>query len=347
MVPRALGVTHAGDGSGRLFVAGQDGRIWVIADGQRAGTPLLDISGRITSGGERGLLGLAFHPRFPADPRFFVNYTDREGNTVIAAFRVSSGDADRVDAGTEQVILRVTQPYANHNGGGLAFGPDGFLYIGLGDGGGGGDPHDNGQRLDTHLGKLLRIDIDGSEGGRAYRIPPDNPFAGRAGARGEIWHYGLRNPFRFSFDRATGDLWIGDVGQNAREEIDVARAGRSGLNFGWGRTEGSACFPSTTACSFNGFTPPVTEYRHDQGCSIVGGYVYRGAALPALTGWYAFSDYCSGRLFAVAAAGDQARPPMPAGSAPMGISSFGEDEAGELYVANVSAGSISRLVIGS
>jgi glucose/arabinose dehydrogenase len=340
-------VTHAGDGSGRIFVAGQDGRIWVISGGRRAATPMLDVSARIWAGGERGLLGLAFHPRFPADPRFFVNYTDREGNTVIATFRLGSGEPARVDAGAEEVILRVAQPYPNHNGGGLAFGPDGYLYIGLGDGGSGGDPHDNGQRLDTLLGKMLRIDIDGSEGGRAYRIPPDNPFVGRAGARGEIWHYGLRNPFRFSFDRATGDLWIGDVGQNAREEVDVARAGASGLNFGWGRSEGSSCFPSTAACSFTGFTLPVTEYRHDQGCSIVGGYVYRGAAFPALTGWYSFSDYCSGRLFAVGAAGDQPRAPTVAGSSPTGVSSFGEDEEGELYLANVSAGSVSRLVIGS
>jgi glucose/arabinose dehydrogenase len=343
-VPTALAITSAGDGSGRLFVAGQDGRIWVVADGKLSAEPMLDLASRITTGGERGLLGLAFHPRFPADPRLFVNYTDLKGDTVIAAFAVTTGEPARADPATDQVILRVDQPYPNHNGGGLAFGPDGYLYIALGDGGSGGDPQNNGQRLDTLLGKILRIDIDGTEAGRAYRIPPDNPFVGRSGARGEIWHYGLRNPFRFSFDRANGDLWIGDVGQNAREEVDVARTGAAGLNFGWARTEGSACYPSGTPCSLPGLTLPITEYRHDQGCSVVGGYAYRGAAFPALQGWYTFSDYCSGLLFALAADAASPRAPTIVGSSPTGVASFGEDEAGELYVANVAEGSISRLV---
>jgi glucose/arabinose dehydrogenase len=346
-VARALDITNAGDGSGRLFVVAQDGRIWVVADGRRAAQPLLDIAARITSGGERGLLGMAFHPRFPVDPRLFVNYTDLDGNTVIAAFPVAPGEPAQADASAEQVILRVAQPFPNHNGGGLAFGPDGYLYIALGDGGSAGDPQNNGQRLDTLLGKLLRIDIDGSDGGRAYRIPPDNPFAGRSGARPEIWHYGLRNPFRFSFDRATRDLWIGDVGQNAREEIDVARGGAAGLNFGWARTEGSACYPPSGPCSLPGLTLPITEYRHDQGCSVVGGFVYRGVAFPALQGWYSFTDWCSGLLFALPADASTPRAPTIVGSAPMGVASFGENETGEIYVANVSTGAISRLVPAS
>jgi glucose/arabinose dehydrogenase len=344
-VPRALAIAHATDGSGWLYVAGQDGRVWLIRDGQRATQPVLDIANRITTGGERGLLGLALHPRFPAEPRLLVNYTDRNGDTVIAAYPVSLTDPVRADAGSEQVILRVNQPYANHNGGGLAFGADGFLYIALGDGGSGGDPQDNGQRLDTHLGKILRIDIDGREGSQAYRVPADNPFVGRSGARPEIWHYGLRNPFRFSFDRATGDLWIGDVGQNAREEVDVARAGASGLNFGWARTEGAACFPAGSRCSTEGLTLPVTDYDHDQGCTVVGGYVYRGRAMPALAGWYTFADYCSGRLFLIAAPGDERREPIEVGTTESGIASFGEDEAGDLYAANVAEGTVSRVAV--
>jgi glucose/arabinose dehydrogenase len=345
-VPKALTVTAA-DGSGRLFVARQDGRISVLTGGQVAPEPVLDLAGRITTGGERGLLGLAFHPRFPSDPRLFVNYTDLHGDTVIASYPVVPGNPVRADAGAEQVILKVPQPYANHNGGGLAFGPDGYLYLALGDGGSAGDPQNNAQRLDTLLGKLLRIDVDGSDPGLSYRIPPDNPFVGQSGARAEIWHYGLRNPFRFSFDRATGDLWIGDVGQSAREEIDVARRGAKGLNFGWARTEGSACYPPTAPCSATGLTLPVTEYRHDQGCSVVGGYVYHGVAFPTLRGWYTFADYCSGLLFALPAGTTAPAPAAVVGSMPQGVASFGEDAAGEIYVANVATGSVSRLVPAS
>jgi glucose/arabinose dehydrogenase len=338
-----LAIANADDGSGLLFVGGQDGRVWVISGGQRAAEPMLDIGDRISSGGERGLLGLAFHPGFPDDRRLFVNYTDRNGNTVVASFDVGATTPVRADPDSEQIILRQAQPYPNHNGGGLAFGRDGYLYIALGDGGSAGDPQDNGQRLDTLLGKILRIDIDGSDGGRAYRIPAGNPFAGRAGARLEIWHYGLRNPFRFSFDRLTGDMWIGDVGQNAREEIDVARGDARGLNFGWARTEGSACYPSAGPCSLSAFTLPITEYRRDQGCSVVGGYVYRGAAIPALAGRYVFADYCTGRLFVVSADAVEPRPPTVVGSVSPGVASFGEDEAGELYLTDLSGGAIYRL----
>ena len=227
-----LAVTNAGDGSGRIFVLEQRGQIRIVRDGQLLGDPFLDIGDRLTAGGERGLLGLAFHPDFPDDPRFFVNYTDLEGNTVAASFTAEAG-ADRADDGSEVVLLRIDQPYSNHNGGALAFGPDGYLYISTGDGGSGGDPHDNGQRRDTLLGKILRIDVDGGSGDASYAIPADNPFVDQSDALPEIWHLGLRNPWRMSFDRETGDLWIGDVGQGSWEEVDVARAGTSGLNVLW------------------------------------------------------------------------------------------------------------------
>ena len=236
-----LAVTHAGDGSGRIFVLEQRGQIRIVRDGQLLGDPFLNIGDRLTAGGERGLLGLAFHPDFPNDPRFFVNYTDLEGDTVVSSFAAEAG-ADRADGNSEVVLLRIDQPYPNHNGGALAFGPDGYLYISTGDGGSGGDPHDNGQRMDTLLGKILRIDVDGGSGDAHYAVPPDNPFVDQSGALPEIWHLGLRNPWRMSFDRETGDLWIGDVGQGSWEEVDVARAGSGGLNFGWNRVEGFECF---------------------------------------------------------------------------------------------------------
>lgn len=341
-VPAALAMASPRDGSGRLFVAGQSGQVWVVSGGQRAATPALDISGRITSGGERGLLGIAFHPRFPADPRLFVDYTDSAGNTVVSSFRVT-GDA--ADPRSEQVILRQAQPYANHNGGALAFGPDGRLHVALGDGGSGGDPQGNGQRLDTLLGKILRIDVDASSGGLAYGIPDGNPFVGRPGARHEIWLTGLRNPWRFSFDRATGDLWIGDVGQSRWEEVDVARAGIGGLNFGWNRTEGFHCYSPAQGCDTSGLTDPVAEYGHGPRCSITGGVVYRGAAYAALQGRYLFGDYCTGEIMAISAAGDGRREPQVVGRSTAGLSSFGEDADGELYVTNVGEGWLGRITV--
>ena len=276
----------------RLFVVEKGGRIRIVRDGALLPQPFLDISARVSRGDEQGLLGLAFDPAFAGNGRFYVNYTDVDGRTRVAAFRVSS-DADLADPASEEVLLTVEQPFSNHNGGGLAFGPDGFLYIGTGDGGSGGDPLGNGQDRSDLLGSLLRIDVSGPSG---YAIPPDNPFIGEAGARGELWDSGLRNPWRFSFDRATGDLYIADVGQGDREEIDVATresGGGRGLNYGWNRMEGSICYGGGS-CDRTGLTLPVTEYGHDQGCSVTGGYVYRGSAVPALAGLYFYADYCQG-----------------------------------------------------
>jgi hypothetical protein len=271
-----------------------------------------------------------------------VNYTDRDGTTVISSF-TAGADPDPANPDSEVVILRIEQPYANHNGGALAFGPDGFLYISTGDGGSGGDPHNNGQRLDTLLGKILRIDIDRTEGDAAYAIPTDNPFLDESDAAPEIWLTGLRNPWRMSFDRETGDLWIGDVGQNSREEVDVARAGRGGLNFGWNRMEGFVCF-LTPDCERDGFAIPVTDYGHDLGCSVVGGIVYRGSAQPALAGGYVFSDYCSGNLWLLDPAADGRQEASLALASERSISSIGEDEAGEPLATDLSGGALLRLV---
>jgi len=339
---RPLFVTHAGDGSGRLFVVEQGGRIWAVTDGQRAPSPFLDISDEISSGGERGLLGLAFHPRFPDDPRVFVDYTNAAGDTVVASFQPGL-DADALDPASERQIIMIKQPYANHNGGALAFDAEGKLLIGMGDGGSGGDPQnraENGQEL---LGKILRLDVDA--GGTApYGIPADNPFVDGPD-RPEIGFIGLRNPWRLSIDRATGDLWIGDVGQGAVEEVDVARKGQLGLDFGWSTLEGTACFKPSEGCDTSGKTMPVAEYTHHFGCTVIGGYVYRGAAHPALTGIYVYADYCSGTMWAIDAA--QPGTPVVVNETGRTVGSFGEDEAGELYLADLGSGEILRLAPGA
>src|SRR5262245_16056570 len=338
-----LAVTHAGDGSGRIFVLEQRGQVRVVRDGQLAGDPFLNIGDRLTSGGERGLLGLAFHPSFPDDPRLFVNYTDLQGDTVVSSFVVPTPDADGADPGSEAVLLRIDQPFANHNGGALAFGPDGYLYISTGDGGGGGDPNDSGQRLDTLLGKILRIDVDGDDVDGRYSIPPDNPFVDEAGAQPEIWHLGLRNPWRMSFDRTTGDLWIGDVGQGSWEEIDVARAGVGGLNFGCNPAEGSECYRSDD-CDPAAVTARVTAYGHDFGCAVIGGNVYRGTSQPPLAGGYVYSDYCGGRLWLLDPTSDGPVDAPPVAQPGRNISAIGEDEAGELYATDLGSGELLRIV---
>lgn len=342
---RPTHVTGAGDGSGRLFVVEQAGRVRIVRDGQLLPRPFLDIEALVGSrANEQGLLSIAFHPRFAENGFFFVNYTNRNGHTVVARYRVSRDDPDRADPSSAAVLLRIEQPAANHNGGLLKFGPDGYLYIGTGDGGAAGDPWNNGQRLDTLLGKLLRIDVDGAA---PYAIPPDNPMLNRAGARPEIWAYGLRNPWRFSFDRATGDLFIADVGQNAWEEVHFQPAGsRGGENYGWKIMEGKECFRAER-CEQSGLELPIAVYSHGSpggGCSITGGYVYRGAAFPQLTGVYLYADYCSGNLWGLRATG--------AGwsSALLGVlniraSSFGENDAGELYLTDHGGGGLYRLVV--
>ena len=325
--------TSAGDRT-RLFVAEQGGRIRIIRNGAIVGAPFLDISDRISSGGERGLLGLAFHPRYAENGRFYVNYTDRQGHTHIAEFRAASGTADTADAATERLILFVTQPFANHNGGGVAFGNDGFLYIALGDGGSGDDPFGNGQNLATYLGKILRINVDS---GTPYAVPPDNPFLSRNAALPEIWAYGLRNPFRISFDRATGDLYIGDVGQSAREEIDVGLASRrGGENYGWDLMEGSICHEPRNGCDRTGLTLPVVDYPRSEGSTVAGGVVYRGCRLPGYRGTYFYGDFGSGfiRSFRlVNGAATESRDVT--GMLGRGVDSpvaFGTDAEGEVYI---------------
>jgi glucose/arabinose dehydrogenase len=338
-----LAMTAPDDGTGRLFVAAQEGRIWVVErDGNVLAEPMLDISAIISSGGERGLLGVATHPAFPTDPRVFVNYTNPNGNSIVASVTVDPADPDRLDPDSLTTLLRVDQPYANHNGGGVLFGSDGKLYLSFGDGGSGGDPLGKGQDRNSLLGKILRIDVDGDPAVGPYIVPPDNPFAGGGGLP-EIWHWGLRNPWRLSFDRANGDLWIGDVGQGAWEEIDVARVGVGGLNFGWNVMEGSHCYNKRT-CKTEGLTFPVSDYSHDLGCTVIGGYVYRGSRFDFLTGAYLFADYCSGTVFAIDSATTGLVPPVAVGDAGgTGTSAFGEDANGELYLTKLN-GSISRVV---
>ncbi len=318
-------VTPAGDGTGRLFVVEQAGTIRVIREGKLLPRPFLDIRPRVTSGGEMGLLSVAFHPQYARNGRFFVNYTANGENlrTVIAEYRVSS-DPNVAEA-TERVLLRISQPFRNHNGGLNLFGPDGMLYIGMGDGGSGGDPMNNGQRLDTLLGKLLRLNVDADS---PYGVPRDNPFVGRSGARGEIWAYGLRNPWRFSFDRATGRLFLADVGQNRYEEIDLIAKGG---NYGWRLMEGAHCFNPAEGCSTGGLEKPIAEYGRESGCSVTGGFVYRGSRLRDLAGRYLFADYCSGRIWTLRENGGRW---VMEGlrDTELSVSSFGEDQAGEIYV---------------
>ncbi len=324
----------------RLYVVEQGGRIRVIRNGQLQSAPFLDVSDRISTGSERGLLGLAFHPQFASNGRLFVNYTDRQGDTRIAEFHATSPDA--ADPASERRLLFARQPYTNHNGGGLAFGGDGKLYIGLGDGGSGGDPQGNGQQLANLLGKMLRIDVDG---GAPYAVPQDNPFISTSSARPEIWAYGLRNPFRFAFDRLTDDLYIGDVGQNSLEEVDFARAPRSGgENYGWNVMEGAECYRPRTGCDRTGLTLPVYDYDHGEGCSITAGVVYRGCRMPALAGMFFFGDFCTGfvrSLRVVDGVASDVRT-WPGLTAIENISSFGVDAEGEMYVVDYS-GSVFKL----
>ena len=329
---RPLDIQNAGDGSARLFVVEQAGLIRILKNGQVIEPPFLDIRERVEDGSnEQGLLGLAFHPDFASNGFFYVNYTERGGDTVIARFTAAG---DTADPKSEKRLLGVEQPFANHNGGGLAFGPDGYLYIALGDGGSGGDPEGNGQNLNTLLGKILRIDVNN---GDPYEIPPGNPFDT------EVFYFGLRNPWRFSFDSLTGDVWIGDVGQNAWEEIDFLPAGTGGgINFGWNRYEGMHDYTSGDALEHARL--PLFEYSHSEGCSVTGGYVYRGS-MPEWQGVYFYGDFCSGMVWGAlrqVRAGEETLVSTVLFETGAQITSFGVDESGEVYLAD-RAGSILRL----
>lgn len=331
-----LYLADANDASGRLFVVERKGRIKIIRDGVILETPFVDLTERVGSGGtEQGLLSVAFHPRFRENGYLYVNYTNKSGDTVISRF---NSFGDNADPDSELILLSVAQPHANHNGGLNLFGPDGLLYIGLGDGGSGGDPENRAQNLDELLGKILRIDVDS---GQPYAIPTDNPWA-QGGGRPEIWALGLRNPWRFSFDRSTGDMYIGDVGQNKIEEIDLQPANQGGLNYGWKQLEGSTCY--VDACDPTRFVAPIAEYPHEQGCSVTGGYVYRGAALPILDGVYFYADYCQGTIWALTRNSAGSWTSQVALESDARISSFGQDSAGELYVTDIDAGIVYRLV---
>ncbi len=336
-------ITNAGDGSGRLFVVEQGGTIRLLKNGVVQSTLFLDISGLVSCCGERGLLSVAFPPGYANLGHFYVYYTNTSGNIVLARYGLTS-NPDVADASSAQIVLTINHPtFSNHNGGQLVFGPDdGYLYMGTGDGGGGGDPNGNGQNTNVLLGKLLRLDVE--SGGATYAVPATNPFVGRAGFRSEIWAYGLRNPWRLSFDRVTHDLYIGDVGQNLYEEVDfqpVASGG--GQNYGWNIMEGFHCYNATT-CNMTGLTLPVTEYTHSSGdCAVTGGFVYRGTQFPSLQGIYFYADYCTGRLRGLqfTPSGWQSKVLDVAG---FPISSFGEDEAGEVYLTDYSGGAIAQLM---
>lgn len=333
-----VGIANAGDGSGRLFVLERQGRIQVLSNGQPGATPYLDITDRVGSrGSEQGLLGLAFHPKFKENGFFYVNYTDENGNTVIARFHADP-TSNQADPGSEKDLLRVDQPYPNHNGGSMLFGPDGFLYFGLGDGGSQGDPNNTAQSLNTYLGKILRIDVDH---GDPYAIPADNPFQKQG--KSEIWAYGLRNPWRIDIDPATHDMYIGDVGQDAWEEIDYLPAGTpGGTNFGWSYLEGTHPYKGNVPAGL-ALTGPVFEYSHDEGgCSVTGGVVYRGQALPGWQGVYLFGDYCSGIIWGLLHRSDGTWDSKVLYQTNYAITSFGRDEQGEIYLAD-QHGSIYRL----
>lgn len=361
---RPVHVTHAGDGSGRLFVVEQDGRVQILVNGTQLSTPFLDISDRVLSPGEQGLLSIAFPPGFgTGKDYFYVYYTNKNSDNQVSRFHLTD-NPNIANASSEKLILLIPHPgYSNHNGGQIFFGPDGYLYIGTGDGGGGGDPDENAQDLSSLLGKLLRIDVEPdtvtptfsdspnkiflpliqSTGSTiAYTIPPDNPFRNQPGSRPEIWALGLRNPWRFSFDRLTGDVYIGDVGQNQWEEIDFQPASSSGgENYGWDNMEGFDCYEPASGCVETGMTLPVNTYDHSLGCSVTGGYVYRGTAYPSMRGIYLFADYCTGRIWGLNPS-TWARTQLIDTS--HYISSFGEDESGELYLTTMGGGDVYRVV---
>lgn len=339
-----VAISHANDGSGRLFIVQQPGRIVVYTGSQVLAAPFLDIQSLVSCCGEQGLLGLAFHPRYRENGFFYVYYADTAGSIVVARYRVSD-DPNVADPGSAAILLTIPHPfYANHNGGQLQFGPDGYLYIGVGDGGAAGDPFNNAQNLQTLLGKILRIDVDSLF---PYAVPATNPFAGRDDARGEIWALGLRNPWRFSFDSGNGDLFIADVGQNNWEEVNHERAmGSGGANYGWRLMEGGHCYDPPSDCNTGNLTLPILEYGHSLGCSVTGGYVYRGTLVTDLFGVYLYADFCSGRIWGASMDPGGAWATNELVNTGLNISTFGVDQSGEVYFAHHSpdAGVVYKIV---
>jgi glucose/arabinose dehydrogenase len=325
-----------------MFVTEQRGTIYALSAGNPQQANLfLDITDRVNKGGnEEGLLGLAFDPDYQENGYFYVYYSaDNPRRSVLSRFSLDQENTDVADPQSEVIVMEVAEPYSNHNGGQLAFGPDGYLYVGLGDGGSEGDPQGNGQNLGTVLGSILRIDVSGLSGG--YEIPADNPFVDTEGARAEIWAFGLRNPWRFSFDSETGLLWAGDVGQGSWEEIDIITGG---ADYGWNIMEGLHCYSPATGCNQSGLTLPIAEYDHSQGrCAVTGGYVYHGDQIPSLQGYYIYGDYCSGDIWALAYDGNVVTENMLLAESGLSITSFGEDRAGNLYMLD-RAGGIYTLV---
>ena len=327
-------------GDGSIFVTEQSGRILRFPNDQQAvrAEVFLDITDRISErNNEEGLLGLAFHPDYEKNGHFYVYYSAAgPRRSVLSRFEVASESFARADRASELVIIEVPQPYGNHNGGQLAFGPDGYLYVGLGDGGAGGDPLGNGQNKGTLLGSILRIDVNGGSGDKNYRVPPDNPFLGVPGAKEEIWAYGLRNPWRFSFDTGTGTPWIADVGQNAWEEIDV---GKAGANYGWNVMESRHCFSPRTGCDEGGLEIPLWEYSLSSGnCGVIGGYVYRGRRTPSMVGAYVYGDFCSGRIWGLRRDAESVTEQSLLVDSDISITSFGQDVAGNLYILSRNEG---------
>jgi glucose/arabinose dehydrogenase len=329
--------------SGLIFVTEQRGVIYAVAADhpEQALSVFLDITDRVHSGGEEGLLGLAFDPNYPDNGHFYVYYSAASPRrSVVARFSLDPANPAVASPQSELIVMEIAQPYANHNGGQIVFGPDGYLYIGLGDGGSEGDPQRNGQNLGTLLGKILRIDVKDLSAAGNYKIPADNPFVNTAGARPEIWAYGLRNPWRFSFDKPTGLLWVGDVGQNHWEEIDVVT---KGANYGWNVMEGFHCYSPASGCDQTGLTLPLFEYDHSQGCAVTGGYVYRGNKMPSLQGYYIYGDYCSGNIWALGYRDNTVTGNQLLVKSGLSITSFGEDLSGNLYILS-SQGGIYTLI---
>jgi glucose/arabinose dehydrogenase len=339
---KPVAITHAGDGSGRLFITQQEGQIVVYDATRLVPIPFLDIAPLVKCCGERGLLSTAFHPNYARNGRFFINYTNTSGDTVIAEYKVSD-NSNEADPDSARILLTIKQPTHFHNGGQLHFGPDGYLYIGMGDGGSfdskasgrdktGRDLFKKSQNLGTLLGKILRIDVDGT---KPYAVPSSNPFVGNSDARDEIWAFGLRNPWRFSFDRVSGDLFIADVGLSGAEEVNIQlSSSKGGENYGWPIMEGSACEDRNKNCSEKSLIKPSFEFDHSKGCAIIGGYRYRGSEVAGLNGTYLYGDFCTGRVWGAAKNEDHTWRSFEIMDTPLMISSFGEDESGEIYIAH-------------